>query len=211
MAKCEKCGRTLFSAATLCPGCGTAVPKNLTIWEEADRFEAAQDLSTDDPGMMKCRKCKAILPISTARCTRCFTKSPFKAVVGEWKTKDYAKAYAAILGGAPLVLWAIYAGGSWWIERDSDAKFASMRAEQTQRNAENCKKTPYEIFPIGETYESNVLSVLQDQNFKKVRYSPDLSFTVNCAGLEYVVQTAKVDDGNPSHPAYYRVLSINIK
>ncbi|VWX63196.1 hypothetical protein VARIO8X_90065 [Burkholderiales bacterium 8X] len=157
--KCASCGRTLFSAATICPNCGSAV-------------EAAT------------------------------------APKRNKTTAKHRKFFVAVIIGIPLLIFVSYQIVAAKHERERAAAFAAREAAFNKRNAENCKASPAVLFPAGKTFESKDISALQDKNFNKIEYFPNLSFRINCDGTFFVVQTSKVDPGTPGTPAFYRVESV---
>lgn len=107
---------------------------------------------------------------------------------------------------------AVVVALAWWASlafRTSEGPGSGLPPPASSSlKVENCTKSPADLFPVGQTFESKDLSALQDKYLKNVSYSPDMSFRVTCFGSRYVVQTAKVDDNDPSHPAYYKIVSV---
>ena len=69
----------------------------------------------------------------------------------------------------------------------------------------SCDKHPTEVFPVGETFESDALSRRTDNNCPNARFHSDERIEVSFGGQRYFVQTKKL---NFTGPAFYKILSI---
>ena len=158
--------------------------------------------------LVECSECGASVSNKAKTCVKCGAP-----VVAKQTKEDVRNGLGAIV--AIAVVFAIGMAyikfDGWRTERRTNADLAKRAKQREAAAATNCKKTPQEIFPIGERYESETLSRLLDENFKHVEYSPSRKFQVNCAGTIYSVQTEKVDDNRPGSAAQYRIMSIEVR
>ena len=152
----------------------------------------------------KCRECGGQVSTKAAACPNCGAPNP----VGE-ATSNNAKISAPpkrksatfkVVLIAIAVLWII---GT--VAQLSAKRTSTQAAVQPVSIAGLCNKQPLDIFPVGEKFESDVLSKLTDANCPSARFHSDERIEVVYGGQRFFVQTKKL---NSTGRAYYEIISI---